>query len=252
MLFDDHRLFGQLADFSVGQAETRALGLVDFNGFDRATGLGLVAVDHLDGLAAQVTAQDGRAARFEGALVYVEFVRVDRALYDGFAQAVGAGDKHHVTETGFGIQGEHHTGSAGFRTHHALHAGRQGHQLVVETLVYAVGDRTVVKEGGKHFLGRADHVFDAANVEEGFLLAGKGGVRQVFGGGRGTHGDGHVRVTGRQGGEGGANFFVELLGELGFHDPLADLGAGLGQGVDVIDVQGVQRGVDLGVEAAQL
>jgi hypothetical protein len=32
---------------------------------------------------------------------------------------------------------------------------------------------------------------------------------------------------------------------------LTDLGAGLGQGVDVIDVQGVERGVDLVVQAAQ-
>ncbi len=98
VLFDDHRLLGQFADFRVGQAETCALGLVHINGFHRTTGLGLVAVDHLDGFAAQVAAQDGRTTSFKGVLVYVEFVRVDRALYDGFAQAVGAGDKHHVTE----------------------------------------------------------------------------------------------------------------------------------------------------------
>ncbi len=182
MLFDDHRLFGQLADFSVGQAETRAFGLVDFNGFYRTTGLGLVAIDHLDGLAAQVTAQDGRATRFEGALVYVEFVGVDRALYDGFTQAVGAGDEHHVTEAGFGIEGKHHAGGAGFGTDHALHAGRQGNQLMVEALVHAVGNRAIVEQRGKHFLGRADHVFHAADVEEGFLLAGERSVGQVFGG----------------------------------------------------------------------
>jgi hypothetical protein len=175
--------------------------------------------------------------------VHVELVRVDGALHDGFAQAVGAGDEHHVTEARFGVEGEHHAGGAGFGADHALHAGRQGHQLVVEALVHAVGDGAVVEQRSEHFLGRADHVFDATDVQEGFLLAGERGVRQVFGGGRGAHGDSHVVVAGGQRGEGRTDFGVQLR-EFGFHDPLADLGAGLGQGIDVIDVQGVERGVD--------
>lgn len=85
--------FRQFADFSVGQAETRALGLVHINGFLRRRS-SLIAVDHLDGLAAQVAAQDGRATRFEVPCVR-KFIEVDRTLYGGFTQAVGfAGDKH--------------------------------------------------------------------------------------------------------------------------------------------------------------
>src|SRR5690606_14696636 len=133
------------------------------NCLDRTTGLGFVAIDHLDRLAAQVAAQNGRAAGFQGRLVYVEFVRVDRALHHGFTEAVGAGDEYHVTEAGLGIEREHHAGGAGFRTHHALHAGGQRDQLVIEALVHTVGNGAVVEQGGEDFLGGADHVVHAAD-----------------------------------------------------------------------------------------
>ncbi|MNQ31146.1 hypothetical protein D3C85_445110 [compost metagenome] len=251
VLLDDHRLLGQLADFSVGQAETCAFSLVHVDGLDRTTGLGLVAVDHLDGFAAQVAAQDRRTTGSQRALVDVELIRVHRALYDGFTQAVGAGDEHHVTETRFGVEGEHHAGSAGFRTHHALHASRQGDQFVVEALVHAVGNCTVVEQRSEHLFGGADNVFNATDVQEGFLLTGERGVGQVFGGGGRTHGHGHVRVAGRQRGKRGADFGIQFFGEFGFHDPLTDLCAGFGQGVDVVDVERIEGRVDLVVEAAQ-
>ncbi|VVN12319.1 hypothetical protein PS639_03855 [Pseudomonas fluorescens] len=252
VLFDDHRLLGQFADFGVAQAETGAIGLIDVDGLDRLAGRGDFAVDHLDGLAAQVATQDGRTTSRQRALVDIELIRVHRALHDGFTQAVGAGDEHHVTEARLGIEGEHHAGGAGFGTDHALHAGRQGHQLVVEALVDAVGNGAVVEQRGEHLFGGANDVFDATDVQEGLLLTGEGSVRQVFGGSRRAHGHGHVRVAGRQRGERGADFGVEFLGELGFHDPLTDLRAGLGQGVHIVDVQGVERGMDLLVQAAQL
>ena len=37
-------------------------------------------------------------------------------------------------------------------------------------------------------LGRFEHIVNALYIEVGLLLAGKGGIRQVFCGGRGTHG----------------------------------------------------------------
>ncbi|MNK87239.1 hypothetical protein D3C87_1071700 [compost metagenome] len=251
MLLDDHRLLGQLADFGVGQAETRALSLVHVDGLHRTTGLGFVAVDHLDGLAAQVATQDGRTTGSQRALVDVELIRVHRALYDGFTQAVGAGDEHHVTEARLGIEGEHHAGGAGFGTNHALHASRQGNQLVVEALVHAVGNGTVVEQRGEHLFGGANDVFDTTDVQEGFLLAGEGSVRQVFGGSGRAHGHGHVRVAGGQRGERGTNFGIQFFRELGFHDPLTDLGTGLGQGIHVVDVQGIEGVVNLLVQAAQ-
>ncbi len=252
VLLDDHGLLGQLADLGIGQAEASTLGAVDFDGLDRTAGLGFVAIDHLDRLAAQVTAQDGRAAGLEGVLVHVEFVRVDCTLYDGFAQAIGASDEHHVAEARLGVEGEHDAGGAGFGANHALHTGRQGNQLVIEALVHAVGDGAVIEQRSEHFLGRADHVIDAADVEEGFLLAGERGVWQVFSGSRGTDSNGHVVVAGGHFCEGRTDFRIQAWREFGFHDPLANLRAGLGQGIDVVNVQRVERGVNAVVQPALL
>ncbi|MNV03287.1 hypothetical protein D3C71_935470 [compost metagenome] len=123
---------------------------------------------------------------------------------------------------------------------------------MVEALVHAIGDRAIVEKGGKHFLGGANDVFDTTDVEEGFLLTGERSVRQVFGGSGRTHGHGHVRVAGRQRGERGADLGIQFFRELGFHDPLTDLGTGLGQGIHVIDVQCIECVVNLLVQAAQL
>ncbi|MCY1396959.1 hypothetical protein D9M71_119450 [compost metagenome] len=252
MFLDDQGLLGQLDDFGVAQGEAGAIGFLHVDDLNRLAGLGFVAVDHFDRLAAQVATQDRRAAGFQGRLVHVELVGVHRALHHGLAETVGAGDEHHVTEAGFGIQGEHHAGGAGFRADHALHAGGQGDQLVVEALVHAVGDGTVVEQGSEYFLGGADHVVHATDVQEGFLLAGEGGVRQVFGGGGGAYGHGHVVVAAGHFGEGLADVGIQLGGELGVHHPLADLRAGLGQGIHVIDIKGVQRRMDLIIQAALL
>jgi hypothetical protein len=83
---------------------------------------------------------------------------------------------------------------------------------VVEALVHAVGNGAVVEQRSEHFFGGADHVFDATDVQEGFLLTGERGVRQVFGGGGRAHGHGHVRVAGGQRGERGADFGVQFFG----------------------------------------
>ena len=60
---------------------------------------------------------------------------------------------------------------------------------VREALVHAVGDGAVVVERGEHVADRVEHVVGAADVEEGLLLAGEGRFRQVFGRGRGAHGE---------------------------------------------------------------
>src|SRR5690606_33769189 len=252
VLFDDHRLASQVADLLVGETEAHTRGLVDFYGLDRLAGAGFRAVNHLDCLAAQVAAQDGWPAGFKSVLVNVEFVRVHRALYDSLAQAVGAGDEHHVAETGLGIQGKHHTGGACFRANHALDTSGQSDQLVIEALVHAVGNGAVVEEGGENLFGSANHVVHATNIEEGFLLAGKGSVRQVFSGCRRTYCYRQVVIAGRHFGKGCANIGVQLRRELGGHDPAADLRTGLGQGVDIIYIQRVEHCMNLLVQAAEL
>src|SRR5690606_1667425 len=89
-------------------------------------------------------------------------------------------------------------------------------------------------------------------VQEGFLLTGKGGIRQVFGGSGGAYGDGEIVIAGSQLGESLANCLVQSFGEVGFHDPLTDLGTGTGQSVNVIHVQRVQGSVDPVVETTLL
>src|SRR5690606_4126976 len=56
VFLDDHGLFGQADHFVVTQAEARALGHVHIHSLDRAPGSSFLAVDHLDGLAAEVAA----------------------------------------------------------------------------------------------------------------------------------------------------------------------------------------------------
>ena len=183
--------------------------------------------------------------------MHVELVGIDGALHHRFAQTVAGGDENGITETRFGIEGEHHAGRALVGTDHALDTGGQRDIGVDEALVHAVGNGAVVVERSENFLDGVQDVFQADDVEEGFLLAGEGSIRQIFGGGGGTHGEGHV-------GGGIGDQALVLLGdgdgqfhrERGIHDPLADLGTAGGECVDVFDIERVEGGVDLVIEAA--
>ncbi len=110
--------------------------------------------------------------------------------------------------------------------------------VVGEALVHAVADRAVVVEGGEHLLHLVQHVLDADHVEEGLLLAGEGGVGQVFGGGRGAHREAGLGIASAQGGEGCRAIGLLQVGRerLGL-DHGADFGAGRGQGAHVLGVQ---------------
>ena len=91
-------------------------------------------------------------------------------------------------------------------------------------------------------------VLVAVDVQEGFLLAGEGGVRKVFRGGRGPHREAAL-AFGSDRLVGGLDLGLEPGREGNVDDPLADLRAGLRQGVHVIHVQRVERGVDAVGEA---
>ncbi len=127
-----------------------------------------------------------RPARSAG-LVDVELVRIDRALHDRFAEAVGGGDEHHVAESGIGVEREHHAARAEVAAHHVLHAHREGHLAVIEALVHAIGDGAIVEQRGVDLVHRREQAVAAAHVEEGLLLAGERGLGQILGGGRGAH-----------------------------------------------------------------
>ena len=191
VLLDHQRVAGQLLHVGVGQRVAVALLGGHINGLDQLAAGGLFlgrGEHHLDQLAAQVAADQRLLARLEHGLVHVELVGVHGALHHRLAQAVAAGDEDHVLKAGFGIDGEHHAGGAQVGAHHALHTGRQGHHIVLEALVHAVGDGAVVVQRREHFLHLVHDFVDAHHVQEGFLLAGKGGVGQILGRGGRAHG----------------------------------------------------------------
>ena len=196
MLFNDERIACQFEHVNVGDRKLVALGVRHIDRDGGLASLGLVAEHHLDQFGANAAAHDGRFAQRQRRLVHVKLVGVDRTLHHTFAQAIARGDEHHVGETGFSIDGEHHTGCAAVGAHHALHAGRQRHFCVGKTLVHAIRNRAVVVERGKDFAHRFQHVVNADDVEEGFLLPGKRCIGQVFSGSRGTHCDADCGATG--------------------------------------------------------
>ena len=130
-------------------------------------------------------------AGFQRGLVNVELVGIHGALDHGFAQAPARGDEHRVAETRFGIQREHDAAGATVGAHHDLDARRQRPHCCAQS----PGER------GRRWRGRCKGrrtpresalpctVSQAADIEEGFLLAGKGGIRQIFGRCRRAHSD---------------------------------------------------------------
>ncbi len=110
---------------------------------------------------------------------------------------------------------------------------------MLEAVVHAVGDRAVVVEAGEDLLHLDHHVVLAGDVEEGFLLAGEAGIRQILGGRRRAHRHGHVAaaVLVAQLAIGDADVAVQPGLQRGADHPVADVLAGIGQGGDIVDVQ---------------
>ena len=70
-----------------------------------------------------------------------------------------------------------------------MHPDGEGDLKVVKALDRAVGDGAIGKQGGEAPVAGFENRFHAVDVEVGFLLSGKAGIGQVFGGGRRAHGD---------------------------------------------------------------
>lgn len=96
-------------------------------------------------------------------------------------------------------------------------------------------------------LHRVLDVVEAADVQEGFLLACERGVGEVFSGGGGAdrHGDVGAAGVGHHLVPSFLDVGIQLGRERGVDDPLADFLAHPGQFADVVDIEFGQRGVDL-------
>jgi hypothetical protein len=68
-----------------------------------------------------------------------------------------------------------------------LHADRKGHLEMVVTMLLPVDDRPVGEEGGVAAAAGLQQGPITLDIQEGFLLAGKTGLRQILGGGTGAH-----------------------------------------------------------------
>ena len=238
VLFNDAGEAGQFDHVFVGDGELAAVFGRDIDRADRAAD-GLVGFElHLDELGAERLADDRILAGIKDGLVDVELVGVHGALDHGFAEAVGGGDEDHLVEAGFGVEREHHAGGAAVGAAHALHAGGQGDFSVREALVDAVGDGAVVVEGGEDLLHVLEDGVDADDVEHRFLLTGEGGVGKVFSRGGRANGNGDFLLTVLEPFVEFADFLFELGRERSGFNPAADLGAGSGERLDVVDVKG--------------
>ena len=184
--------------------------------------------------------------------MHVKLVGVDGTLHHRFTQAIAGGDEHHIAKAAFGIHGEHHACRALVGAHHALHARRQRHIGMGKALVHAVADGAVVVQRSEYFLDFVQHIVNAHHVQEGFLLAGERGVRQVFGCGRRAHGEAGLRIAPAQGGKGIANGFFEIGRERLLLDQRANFGARGRQRVHVVGIEGIEFGLNLRVQPVVL
>jgi hypothetical protein len=228
----------------VVEAEAHAVGFRDIHRDDALALVGLRRVDHLDGLAAERPAQDRVVTGTQCRLVDVEFVRIDRTLDHGLAEAPRCRDEHYVTEAGVGVEREHDAARAEVAPHHVLDAGGERDQRMVEALVHSIGDRPVVEQRRKDLVHGTHHVRGAADVEQRLLLAREGRLRQVLG--RCRRPDGHRNVATAIAHREIAFDDLPLQGgrKRRREDPVADTGAGRGEAGDVVHVQSVEFSLD--------
>ena len=224
MLLELLRVARKLLDLLVGDGLLFALVGGDLDLFDVAFGL----ADHLDVLVGDDAARD-----FVRCLVDHEVVGRDGALHDHLAQAVGALDGDDLVITVGDVEREHDAGCLG-EDHHLDRRRKRDGQMVEARLLAVVGG-AVGEGGGVALLDLLHDHLGAVDVEVGVLLAGKAGIREVFCGGRGAHGDEGV-------------VHVHLLAELciGVLDVLNDVFGHFlcdDHGTDVVSHLAQERGV---------
>ena len=188
MRFDLHRSARQLKDLGIRQHKARAFRLRSRNIPHRRALL--AAIDHLDLFGAKRLVDDrGQVVIVQKRLVDLVFVRVDMALHHVFTQPPRRVDQHDLVKPAFRVDREHDARAGQVRADHVLYADRQGDFEVIKALQLAIGDRPVGEERRQTGLAGIQQRVFSTYVQEGFLLARKTGVRQIFCRGRGTYGD---------------------------------------------------------------
>src|SRR4029078_8635296 len=122
-------------------------------------------VDHADLLATEPPSQHTAIPLLQGRLVNVEFVWIDLALDDGFAQAGTTRNEDDVSKPGFGIEREDDATGAKVRADHLHDSDGEGDLEVIETLIEAIGNRAIGKDRGKAAPAGFEQIFRAAHVE---------------------------------------------------------------------------------------
>ena len=122
-----------------------------------------------------------------------------------------------------------------------------------KTVMNPVGDRAIVEQRGKYLADRMQHVVDAGDIEEGFLLTGKGGVGQILRGGRRAHCNGDFGAGFLdQRGIRFADFLFEPFRKRRLDHRCADGFAGNGERLNVFDIERFQLIADFLVQSLVL
>ena len=122
--------------------------------------------------------------RFEDA----PFVGVHGAFHDILAEAPGAADHHHRTESRFGVERERHPGGPAVTAYHLLHPHRQGNDGVLHAVQLSIGNRPIGEKRGETPNDRVAQRLFAHHVEIALLLPREAGIGKVFGRGGTAHG----------------------------------------------------------------
>lgn len=141
MFFNDDGKFGQFHYVIVCNRKMAALFFRHFNRLDRRLRIRTGIENHFDQLGTDRTTDDRHFAFFQHRFVYVEFIRIDGTLHNGFTQPVAGRNENDIREAGFRIQREHDAGRRKIGTHHFLDTGRQSHFSMFETALLAIGNR---------------------------------------------------------------------------------------------------------------
>ena len=232
VLLDDEGETGQMLHVPIVETESPAL---------RAGRLlrahPVLREHHSARLGAEAAPQDRGTSRAERRLEGAELVRVHLSLDERLPEPPGRIDEHDVGEARFGIQGEHHSARPQIATHHALHARGQGELRTLEAVVCAVGNRPVGVERSEDPRERGENLFDPAHVQQGFLLAGERGLRQVLRRRGRAHRDAARGFSVCEIGIGPRHRVRELESKLRLLYPTTNPSPALGERVEILDVE---------------